>query len=346
MGGNALKSVETRRLDKEEFETIEKDALSKLVALGIQATGIRAFSAKESFGDLDVLIVYDESIDFYKLIIEEFSPAEVFSNEMKRRNVAGKIEIHFTPFNEVRVISFDYCSFQVDFILIDKRFFETAEVYYSFNDLGNLMGRIAQGFGTKYGHDGLSIKTWHESGAYLGHIHLSANPFEIFDFLGYDYRRFLSGFETLNDIFDYVVSSRFFNPDIFLLENRNHKGRSRDRKRPSYSAFLEYCKSLDRPSYFVFDDDKSVYFDKVSKFFPHYEAEKAVLVNQYNKERLFAKRINGHVVSEITGLEKGEDLGSFLKRLKEAFDIDTVSEMSDEDIRLMVLVEYDKHLSI
>jgi len=84
----------------------------------------------------------------------------------------------------------------------------------------------------------------------------------------------------------------------------------------------------------------------VSEFFPHYEAEKAALVNQYDKERLFAKRINGHVVSEITGLEKGEVLGSFLKQLKAAFDIDTVSEMSDEDIRQRVLVEYNKHLSI
>jgi hypothetical protein len=65
-------------------------------------------------------------------------------------------------------------------------------------------------------------------------------------FLGYDPERFREGFENLEDIFKYVAGSRYFNRDIFLLENRNAQSRIRDRKRPTYTKFLTWCE--DRPN--------------------------------------------------------------------------------------------------
>ncbi|WP_457824345.1 hypothetical protein, partial [Staphylococcus aureus] len=56
----------------------------------------------------------------------------------------------------------------------------------------------------------------------------------------YELLRANGGFRNLLDIFQFVVSSPYANLDIYLLENRNHKSRIRDSKRPTYNAFLDW----------------------------------------------------------------------------------------------------------
>lgn len=59
MGGKALKSIETRRLHRADFERVSKAVVAGLVdALpGVQVDVIAAYRAKDEFGDLDVLVV-------------------------------------------------------------------------------------------------------------------------------------------------------------------------------------------------------------------------------------------------------------------------------------------------
>ena len=42
-------------------------------------------------------------------------------------------------------------NFQIDFIKVGEENWETSKNYFSYNDLGNLMGRLAQRLGVKYG---------------------------------------------------------------------------------------------------------------------------------------------------------------------------------------------------
>ena len=54
----------------------------------------------------------------------------------------------------------------------------------------------------------------------LASIELHQNAPEVFDFLGYDYAKWQQGFQNLEDIFEFVVSSKWFSSEIFLLKNR------------------------------------------------------------------------------------------------------------------------------
>lgn len=55
-----------------------------------------------------------------------------------------------------------------------------------------------------------------------------------------DPARFHQGFNELEDIFEFVMSSPFFHKDWFLFENRTSDQRARDKKRKNYVAALEY----------------------------------------------------------------------------------------------------------
>jgi hypothetical protein len=58
--------------------------------------------------------------------------------------------------------------------------------------------------------------------------------------LAYNHSRFLEGFTRLKDIFSFAVSSPYAHPLVFDLERRNHKARTRDRKRTTQRRFLEW----------------------------------------------------------------------------------------------------------
>ena len=53
------------------------------------------------------------------------------------------------------VFSFELDGHQVDLIFTEKKFYESALVYFANNDFSNLIGRIAHKHGFKYGHCGL-----------------------------------------------------------------------------------------------------------------------------------------------------------------------------------------------
>ena len=117
-----------------------------------------------------------------------------------------------------------------------------AEVFFSASDLGNLMGRICHRvFGLKYGFTGLRYVVRAEDGVTKrGEIHLSRDPRRIFAFLGFDFDRYLEGFKELEDIFEFVVDSKFFSPNMFVREHLTGKNKKRSVKRSTFSRFLDY----------------------------------------------------------------------------------------------------------
>lgn len=318
MGGKALKFANTRRYIKDEYLAIADDVSRQFNILFPQCTNtvIPSFFNKQDFGDLDILITSDNLPGNYiELIKTTFNPMEILNNG--------------------DVLSFDYKNFQIDLIKHPEKIFNIAKTYYSYNDLGNLIGKVAYKLGLKYGHAGLAILL-RDGTNHFGTIELSTNPEIIFNFLGFDYNRFLEGFNDLNDIYDYVVKSRYFNPDIYLLENNNHRSRVRDKKRTSYIGFLEYISGLDVNS------------DKIYKYKPKKEYLHNTLdyfgsdiTNQYNSEWVKLEnqkqakvKFNGTLVSEITGLTDnhlGEFIQLFKQQQEKMFDGDFIKYVLDTE---------------
>jgi len=314
MGGNALKTINTVRLPAEAFFKLEKWVIDVLKKTGLRVSAIPAYTDKKTYGDLDVMIEYRHGIDYME-IVNCFNPTEVFRN--------GK------------VISFDVENFQVDLIITRPEFFDFSLGYYSYNDLGNLMGRVAHKLGLKYGHEGLYYTFRENNENIIGKILLTQDSRTAFDFLDYDLDRFLDGFKNLNEIFEYVVSTKYFNPDIFSFDNRNYKARVRDSKRPTYTAFLKYCEENDFTGCYQFED-KNNYLSMIASSFPHFMDERAELQDAVNRKNAIASKFNGNLVMNHSSL-RGKELGAFMTKCRTDEFEDWVLKHSPEEVEKKVI---------
>jgi len=302
MGGNALKN--TRRYSKVEYESLKEEVVEHLIRKTnrlVRVYPIKSFSSKETFGDLDVLIERSETskllnVDYMKLV-QTFNPNEVFKNG--------------------DVYSFDYKEFQIDLIITNQKHYGFSLNYYSFNDLGNLIGRVAHKMGLNFGHRGLFYKHKDKHGNLVNAIELTTDYKEAVEFLGYDYNRIKEGFDNLEEIFEFVVSSCYFNKSIYDLSHRNLQARTRDRKRPTYTAFLKYISNDEFENQHNYDllFEETIQNNINSKF-PHFASElEEVKRVQFNKE-LVKRKFNGVLVNELTGLT-GKELGKFMSEFRE-----------------------------
>jgi hypothetical protein len=229
MGGNALKNCTTRRYQKEEYFSICQEVTDILAEIFIQTrTHIPKTYDKETYGDLDIII--DGKFlpaDYVQSIIKRFNPQEYVKNG--------------------NVFSFEYREFQIDFIVTKESEYETSCQYFSYSDINNLIGRLAHSIGLKLGHDGLSFN-WRIETYQFANVILLTDWKDILPVLDLSYERYARGFNTLEGIFEFVMSSLFYNKEIFLLQNRNNVSRTRDRKRKTYMEFLKYQPSRYRVS--------------------------------------------------------------------------------------------------
>ena len=286
---------------------------------------IESYHDKQDFGDIDFLSTIDRQI-FEKLV-----------EQTENINIVGKAE-QFSYAIEFKIASNEVVLVQVDYIKSNILDFNFSENFFAFNDLGNLIGRIAAQAGLSFGFDGLKRKIYVDNRGDIindlyakkikyipykaiketivndkktvEHIVLTDNKSvsvtslvenarlfkneldraiqktnivitkdfnKALEFLGFDVERFKQGFNNMNEVFEFVASSTFFNKDAFLFENRNHKARARDKKRSNYLAALEYFK--DRK-----DKKNQLSLSRLKKEFPNFKIEYQNLKKQIKSD--------------------------------------------------------------
>jgi hypothetical protein len=304
MGGKALGYTTVRLTRTRYFEVADKCVNALQLCYPKNRLGyILSYREKESFGDLDILV-----------------SAEGFDRgEAAEAVLGGTGAVYNGPVTSFGLLLQEGV-FQVDLITIPEKSFEFAYSYFAWNDLGNLLGRVARSMGVVLKHEGLFFYVENEHGR-LGEIKLTDNFADALSYLGYDYSVFDKGFDSLNDIYSYVVSSEFFGKDSFLLENRNAAGRARDRKRPVYLGFLDFCEKLTGSSVY----DREFYIERIKKHFPLFEEEYAKVWALEERRKQLKQKFNGKIVMELTGLS-GIDLRLRMKQLSDRFDSDQMKE--------------------
>lgn len=325
MGGNALKNCTTRRCGADEYYALEHEIVSWLNYWfpKCDVHVIKAYRNKDSFGDIDILITSDELPN----------------------NWVETIKIAFCPLEAVKngnVLSFEHKQFQVDLITTPRSEFVTSQHYFGYNDLGNLMGRIAHSMGLKLGHDGLSYNWRVDSYQFKNEI-ISTDWEVICNVLGLSYERYCEGFDELEDIFKFVVASPLFNKDIYLLENRNNYARTRDKKRPTYNAFLKWIEdhhseTKEQVANSMWDDmyrassgGKDHWLDYLFMQIPGFEETYNRVQKEWQDEVEYKSKFNGSLVREWTGLED-QELGQFMKWLKESLPTHWKQAVLDDEI--------------
>ena len=312
MGGNAL-SCTSVRLTKKNYDRLAADCVAKLRALypGKRIEALGSYRNKESFGDCDVLV---ESGDHYDPVT---AAAALDAVEVVRNGPVTSVGVIVRP----EVPHRDGNVFQVDLIKMAPEAFDFAMGYFGRGDAGNLLGRLFHAAGLSLRHDGL-VYYFRDgtSGDYkFREIVLTRKFEEALPFMGYDPVLYERGFDTPEDIYRYVASSVFFNPAIFLLENRNATSRVRDKKRVMYMQFLKFCEAhTDLPAY-QYPEDKAAWLPRIAEYFPHFQAEYDQAVADLAEHRAVKAKFNGEWVAQLTGLQ-GKELGAVMKQFKESFE--------------------------
>lgn len=300
MGGRALKNTKTRRYKREEYDSLESKLLKKFNQDFDKADTPRFYHNKKSFGDMDILVSMDGfNKDIREYIETEFSPNEIFHNG--------------------NCWSFDHNELQIDLITTSRDNFDAYLNYLSFNDLGNFVGRIAQKLGLKFGQEGL----WYNhnfKGQKVEKIIISKDLEKIYAFLGLDYSKWVEGFDELQDIFEFVSTSPYFDADSFQLKNLNHLNRERNSKRKSYMKFLKWIEENASEREYKFEKDTSKYLKHVEDYFPESNLKKNIRRIDYEQSRILyiKSKFNGGYIMEKYGL-KGKEIGRALQKFKNSF---------------------------
>lgn len=303
MGGRALQSIGiiTERKSTLDFIRIGKE-ITKIVheKLNIETHIVECYKEKETHGDLDVLLkidhtFYNRGINLKMFIEETFKPKGIFSNGS--------------------VISFEYDDFQIDFIPVKESNWEVSKCFFGMDPTGNLMGKVAHSFGLKYGFCGL-VFPYRFDGKKFGEIIISKDNRKIFEFLGFNYDEYLSGFNTKQEIFDYVINSKYFNPKKFMFENLNSIDRKRNEKRATYQEFIQYINQNSIGKGYQFKR-KDAYYNMIDKYFP--EACFKNKIKEFKKKekerKLIASKFNGNLLMDWVVLY-GKELGQAITNFK------------------------------
>ena len=302
MGGNATKEFNTRRILKSEYNEICKVLENPKYHI------IKSYTNKESHGDIDVLgtITFDE---FENIIKDKFNILGIIKNHNEKS--------YALEYNDIK--------FQLDFIKTSPEFLTFNYNYLSYNDLGNLIGRIASSFGFKFGHDGLFIKEFFsEQGLKVdktvSHVRreklISRNWNFALEFLGLNPERFKEGFENLEDIFEFVCSSKYFHKNYYNLENDNNQKRTRDKKRENINKFNKYLESQLETD---FKESRNLFKEHLKKF-PQIVQFKRTLKKEVRTEYFKKRKFKSQKILKILNLNydiiNPKEFGEFMVFIK------------------------------
>lgn len=289
--GGSLFSIE--RIGQEELNKIQTDVFKKIGSP--EMTVPRTFNDKKDYGDLDICL-YSPVIDT-GFLMDQFNLSK------------DQISINDT------VISFQYNNmFQIDLCHFPEEDFKSAVNYMSFGDLSNMIGVICnRAFGMRYTHRGLVAPVKLHASDMLGEVVISKDVERIFEFIDLNYSEWKTGFNNELEAFQWIMKSKYFNPDFFAFENLNHQNKTRNRKRKMYSRFVEYLSVNDVKNHYDIPENKTEHLWRSILHFNYnwtVEANKLIEERRIIQER--SKKFNGNLVSEWIG-ESGIVLGLFLR---------------------------------
>jgi len=307
MGGNALKNVNTVRLNNQEYFHLKNQIMEALTLKKINVCGMLETPSKETFGDLDLLYCSTSEINMQEVVKDLFAPKEIVTNG--------------------DVISFDYTNFQVDLIKCkNDQQMKMAHFYYSYGDFGAILGRITNFYGIKFGHCGLFINlfqntilnTTSSTNECLPYkINLSQEPKKICEFLHLDYEVYSKGFESTRDIFELICSSSFFKKEMFSELNRAYK--KREKVRPMFQEFLDYLQLENDHSVVPIQNLQL----QAINFFDKQEELKTIKL-KLERETIIKSKFNASMFMKfgLTGKKLGEAIGVFKKQIEEKYKKD------------------------
>ncbi len=330
MGGTALLAkagIESHRLTMDEFNRVKSEVHAILDDLGIRWLDVDFIHEKTDFGDIDIILIDDRPPE--TLSTDNNSPAKVVLDNIDKFGITDELFINNSPFASILYEG----KYQVDFITVAADRAKYTQAYLSHNDLGNLLGRTIKRFNMTHAMDGLFYDHYINNRTQRHRFLLSTDPHEILRILNLDVEKFKAGFDTYQEMFDYVQGSKYFNPELFKFENLNNRNRVRDKKRKVYNDFLNY---IDFSKTNNLEYDPKVDYPWLNESIAEFDIE-------YERRKAIREAVPGGYVMKRTGL-KGKDLGILIDMIKVTYDNDLIG-ITEEQLNHYIDVCYAAYKS-
>jgi hypothetical protein len=307
-----------------------------------------AIRQKETHGDLDILVGVDDlekDLSFnrrtYQDMLWEWQGDRLNTLEFLER-LSG-----YMPSVNSNVISFPYKGFQVDLTFVPLEDFYSSKNYNSWGDCSNLLGRVFHKMGLHFGHTGLSFwirqgmfdnnVTWSDNDHIYEKVVLTKNMEDICKIGGFDYSKWIAGFDTNEEVYRFVTESEYFRKELFAFENLNHINRVRNKKRPMYAAFVEWLETTDPDESgkkeFL---DKSTYALIYQKKFSHLQTAISKYYFEYNVTKCLKSKLNGRIIMDVLGIEDGKTVGQIMSAIKKEFTTMELIGKTESEIRVII----------
>lgn len=321
MGGKAFSGPDgyIKRMDRKTYLRVREEIMTVLDLYGhFRFKYVKELPDKQSFGDIDFLI---ESHDNLFLRLEKLF--KEFKSEIKQNG---------------NVISVLYKGeYQIDFIVMEYRHFKTASLFYDYNDIGNLIGRLFRYYGFKLTPKGLFYPIKHDQHGVIGEVFVSDSPIDILSILGLSIHEY-NAFENRNDLFSWIGSSPYFLKKIYSLDYLSNASRRRDKKRPTYIAFLEWLEGREFPVH-----DLNINVTEIDSSIAFKIAE---IITTYNQNQEITTKFNGRKFLD-RGVEP-KRIGEFKKFINWGYSREYLLHIEDEvaDLIIDALIDYDAKYSL
>lgn len=326
MGGNLFRFP---RMPRDRYIVVDarvRAALREHMGTeGVDWAVPRWYGDKADFGDMDVLLASSQGwLDRRDALVQALS--------LRR---PGDPEIVAEPRRAGNVLSLPVCGLQVDFFSFAPDELQSAWSFMCFNDIGNLVGRIARGFNAKFGDTGLSYVWRSADGACTHDVLLTRDFSRVCAFLDLDHAVWLRGFQARVDMFEWVTGSRYFSVAPYLDDTptRSHVLR-RNRGRTTITAFgtwLVETRQVARPA--LPDRRSPEHVVALDRAFPEADLPGALGRLQAAEDRahLLHERFSGHRVMALCPELLGRELGEFMAGFRRARpDFDEWLLMTDQ----------------
>lgn len=284
-------------MPRADYVVREAAVRETLDLLGIEHRIPRYYGDKIDFGDIDVLVQDRGDWDVQRAAVVE--------------------ALGITDTKTVgRVFSTAFRGLQTDFFPVAPQYLGSTYDFMSFNDLGNLLGRICRRFELKWGELGLAYVFRRTSvNNHVVDLPITQDFGRVCEFLGLEHAAWVRGFATLVELYEWVVRSPYFSVAPYLDDPAGAMAK-RGRDRPTIARFVEFLRERDIAARPVFGE-RSAYLDLVVAAFPEARLAEQLAAEHAAEARAvaIAARWSGKLVMRLRP-ERGQALGELIMAFK------------------------------
>jgi hypothetical protein len=295
MGGNLFRLP---RMPHAEY-VVREQAIRAFLDARAQPYRIpRYYANKPDFGDMDVIVPSRPDWDVVRAAIAR--------------------DLGVTQTKAVgRVFSVAFQGLQTDFFAVPEPFVDSTYVFMSFNDLGNLLGRICKRFNLKWGEHGLSyVFRRANSDHHVVDLPLTTDFARVCAFLGLDHAAWRAGFADLPQMFAWTIASPYFSVVPYLDEISGTLA-ARATDRPTIAQFIAFLRDrgVDQRPEFA---DKTSYVAQIAAAFPEADLPAQLEAERQREARALAAsaKFSGKLVMRLRPEVAGKALGELIAAFK------------------------------